>query len=95
MYPGEVLKGTVNRIVDINASAQLVPSGVLPLVPTALDPALPFGVVIDLEDKDIDLSRIKGGAAGTAAIYTDSVAATHVIRRIMIRMEAWMNYVKP
>ncbi len=95
MYPGEVLKGTVNRIVDVNASAQLVPSGVLPLVPTALDPALPFGVVIDLEDKDIDLSRIKGGAAGTAAIYTDSVAATHVIRRIMIRMEAWLNYVKP
>ncbi len=95
MYPGEVLRGTVNRIIDVNASAQLVPSGVMPLVPTALDPALPFGVVIDLEDKDIDLSRIKGGAAGTAAIYTDSVAATHVIRRIMIRMEAWLNYVKP
>ncbi len=95
MYPGEVLRGTVNRIIDVNASAQLVPSGVMPLVPTALDPAWPFGVVIDLEDQDIDFSRIKGGAAGTAAIYTDSVAATHVIRRIMIRMEAWLNYVKP
>ena len=95
MYPGDVLTGSVNRVVDLNAAAQLVPSGLLPQVPTPLDPALPFGVVIDLEDKDLDIPRISGGAAGTAAIYTDSAAATHVIRRVMIRMEAWMNYVKP
>ena len=34
-------------------------------------------------------------AVGTAAIYTDSVAPTHIIRRVMIRMEAWLNYIKP
>ena len=95
MYPGRVLKGTVDRVADVNPSAQLVPSGLLPNAPSPADPVLPFGVAITLEDPDIDLSKIGGGAAGTAAIYTDSVAATHVIRRIMIRMEAWMNYVKP
>ena len=36
-----------------------------------------------------------GAAAGTAAIYTDSVEATHIIRKVMVRMEARMNYIKP
>ncbi|MEM1412082.1 MAG: efflux RND transporter periplasmic adaptor subunit, partial [Pseudomonadota bacterium] len=95
MYPGQVLAGKVDRIVDVTASAQLVPNGLLPTAPTPLDPVLPFGVVITLDDEDIDLSKISGGATGTAAIYTQSVTATHVIRRVMIRMEAWMNYLMP
>ena len=93
--PGTVVKGKVNRIVDVNAAAQLVPNGVLPNVPTPADPALPFGVVIELDEDSRELAAIPGGAVGTAAIYTDSVTATHVIRRIMLRMEAWINYVKP
>jgi len=93
--PGQVVRGTVNRIIDVNAAAQLVPSGVLPSVPTPADPALPFGVVIELDEDSRELGAIPGGAVGTAAIYTDSVTATHVIRRIMLRMEAWINYIKP
>ena len=93
--PGQVVKGTVDRIVDVNAAAQLIPSGVLPSVPTPADPALPFGVVIELDEDSRKLTAIPGGAVGTAAIYTDSVTATHVIRRIMLRMEAWINYIKP
>ena len=61
----------------------------------ASDPALPYAVILELDDDSIDLLDIPGGAAGTAAIYTDSVAATHVIRKVMIRMEAWMNYITP
>ena len=93
--PGQVVKGTVDRIVNVNASAQLIPSGVLPNVPTPADPALPFGVVIELDEDSREFAAIPGGAVGTAAIYTDSVTATHVIRRIMLRMEAWINYIKP
>ena len=93
--PGQVVKGTVDRIVNVNAAAQLIPSGVLPNVPTPADPALPFGVVIELDEDSHEFAAIPGGAVGTAAIYTDSVTATHVIRRIMLRMEAWINYIKP
>lgn len=94
-FPGQVIKGTVDRIVDTNSAAQLIPSGVLPNVPTPADPALPFGVVIEVTDDSLDLASVPGGAVGTAAIYTDSVTPTHVIRRIMLRMEAWINYIKP
>ena len=41
------------------------------------------------------LVLVHGGAIGTAAIYTESVAATHIIRKVMVRMETWMNNLKP
>ena len=95
IFPGRTLGATVTGIININAAAQLQPSGLLPQVPTMADPALPYGVILELDDPSIDLREIPGGAVGTAAIYTDSVTATHIIRKVMVRMEAWMNYVKP
>ena len=95
MMPGRTFSATVLEIVRINAAAQLQPSGILPQAPSPGDPALPFGVVLELDGEEIDLSAIPGGAVGTAAIYTDSVAATHIIRQVMVRMEAWMNYLMP
>jgi multidrug resistance efflux pump len=95
MFPGRTFPATVLEIVRINAAAQMQPSGILPLAPSPADPAMPFAVVLELDDEGLDLSTIPGGAVGTAAIYTDSVAATHIIRRVMVRMEAWMNYLKP
>ena len=95
LVPGKILKGTVLEFVKINPAAQLPPSGMVPPAPSPADPALPFGVIIELEDEVLGLAKIPGGAVGTAAIYTDSVAATHIIRKVMIRMEAWLNYIKP
>ena len=95
MFPGEIIKGEVDRIITVNPSAQLAPSGIIPVAPTPADPALPFGVAIRLDEVAFDVTSIPGGAVGTAAIYTDSVQATHVIRRVMVRMEAWINYLKP
>jgi multidrug resistance efflux pump len=95
LLPGRTLSATVTSIVNINPSAQLQPSGLLPNAPMPTDPALPYAVILELDDESIDLLDIPGGAVGTAAIYTDSVAATHVIRKVMMRMEAWMNYIVP
>jgi multidrug resistance efflux pump len=95
MLPGRTLDATVKEIAQINPSAQLQPSGIIPPAPTPADPVLPFFVVLELNEENIDLASIPGGADGTAAIYTEQVAATHIIRKVMIRMEAWMNYIKP
>ena len=40
----------------------------------------------------MDIASVPGG---TGAIYTDSVKATHLIRRVMLRMQAWLNYLIP
>ena len=38
---------------------------------------------------------VPGGAIGTAAIYTETARITQIIRKVMVRMEAWMNYIIP
>lgn len=95
IHPGKIFPGKVNRIIDANQSGQLSPSGHLTSQETNFDSSQPYSVVIDLDDDTIDQTKLAGGASGSAAIYTDSMKATHVIRRVMIRMDAWMNYIIP
>jgi len=35
------------------------------------------------------------GGAGTAAIYTDHVVPTHVVRRVILRQLAILDYINP
>lgn len=96
LHPGKVLTGMVEKIAWVTPQGQLAPSGHVPGAPTANQPAIPFGVVIQLnEDESIDIGNLPGGAVGSAAIYTNQVKSTHLIRRVMIRMDAWTNYVNP
>ena len=96
LYPGKTFEASVLEIIDINRSAQVQASGLLPDAPTLADPSLPYGVVLEVAGtSELALSTLPGGATGTAAIYTDSVQMSHVIRKVMMRMEAWMNYLKP
>ena len=96
-YPGQTFRATVTNIATINQQGQLLPSGSVPDAPSAATTeASPFAVVVELhEDENIDIKNLPGGSLGTAAIYTDKMKASHLIRRVMIRMEAWMNYVFP
>ena len=100
LLPGRVLKGTVLDIAYMTPQGQLSPSGLVPPAPTEQQLPAPYGVALELEDSEevqriLRLSHVPGGAVGTAAIYTDAVGMTHAVRRIMIRMEAWMNYIIP
>jgi len=95
LHPGKTFAAVVDAIVDITPGAQLQPSGLLPSVPTAQEPSLPYGVRLRLQDPPTTGGPILGGAVGTAAIYTDAAKATQVIRRVMLRMESWMNFLKP
>jgi len=95
LYPGRTFTATVDTIVQLTAQGQLQPSGVVPTAPTPnLMPAT-YGVILNLDHKISSLQRLPGGAMGTAAIYTNSVNATHIIRKVMIHMQSWMNYIIP
>ena len=39
--------------------------------------------------------RLPAGAVGDAAIFTDRVKAAHIIRRVLLRQIAIMNYIIP
>lgn len=83
----------VDRIAYITQQGQLQPTGTVAAAPSRSQKSLPFGVVLTLDDADIDISKLPGGSTGTATIYTDQAKATHLIRRVMIRMETFINYI--
>jgi multidrug resistance efflux pump len=95
LYPGKTFGATVDSIAFATPGGQLEPSGAVPQAPTGGQPPDAFGVVLELDEAGPDLRTMPGGAAGMAAIYTDAVVATHPIRRVMIRMQSFMNYVIP
>jgi hypothetical protein len=53
-----------------------------------------FGVKFDIAERDRELF-LAAGAAGDAAIYTQSFAAIHIIRKVIIRVGSYLNYLIP
>jgi RND family efflux transporter MFP subunit len=90
--PGRIYTGKVKAIIQVTHESQAVISGT---VPTAQPiQAEPFFVRVQLDDREA-AKDLPAGTAGTAAIYTKSAAMTHIIRKVMIRMESYMNYIIP
>ncbi|ASP35644.1 HlyD family secretion protein [Labrenzia sp. VG12] len=93
--PGKVFEATVASKVSINAAGQLPPNGILPSLAPHYGANEAMGVVLKMKNVNLATATPIGGAGGSAAIYTDSVRATHLIRKVMVRMDAWLNYVRP
>jgi hypothetical protein len=99
LLPGKVLTGRVKELAMMTPQGQLAPGGIVPLAPTGQDPPAPFGVVIVPDEASqqliSELGPAPGGAMGTAAIYTESATFSHLIRKVILRLEMWMNFVNP
>jgi len=90
--PGEIYNGKVEAIIQVTSEGQAVISGTVPQAQKFI--AEPFFVRIGLDDNDAAVN-LPAGTAGTAAIYTKSAGMTHIIRKVMIRMDSLLNYVVP
>lgn len=90
--PGRVFNGRVVALIDAVSQGQLQASGAL-LSPEdrAKTPGL-ASVNIDITD-DLSGYQLPAGATAQVAVYSDHLTAVAVIRRILLRMKAWMNYV--
>ena len=90
--PGHVYAGKVDSILQAIASGQAQTSGTA-VAPKAIE-AAPFVVRVRLDDAAF-AKALPAGATGTAAIFTDHVKVSHIIRRILLRQLAILNYVNP
>ena len=88
---GKVLKAKVVSIVWAQGQGQLTPSGTLPLTGAQALPPGRFAVKLDLEPKDRE-TFLAAGALGKAAIYTNHVEAIHILRKVLIRVGSYFNY---
>jgi multidrug resistance efflux pump len=91
-YPGRIIKATVDSIVWAQGQGQLPLGGMLPQTgPTPL-PEGRFAVKLVLADRDKDLF-LAAGARGTGAIYTHHLEMIHIIRKVILRVSAYLNWI--
>lgn len=91
--PGRTLAARVIGLTAVTSGGQVQTSGIVEDLSPKQRRAEPYQVVLELTDDRVQAAQLPGGAVGTAAIYTDRASFTHVIRRVMMRMQAWINYV--
>jgi len=90
--PGKVLTGKVTDVLQAISTGQVQASG-LAVTPKEVQSA-PFAVRVKLDD-DGAAQSLPAGSSGTAAIFTDHVKASHIIRRVILRQIAILNYINP
>ena len=90
-HPGRIIKGKVNSIIWAQGAGQLQATGSLPMTGVLAAPPQRFAVKFDVADKDQGLF-LAAGAAGDAAIYTEHAEALHIIRKVIIRVGSYLNY---
>jgi len=90
LYPGRILKGTVESIIWASGEGQSDPSGSLPNF-DAMKGGTTLAVRVTFPDVPQSL-ELPVGAGGRAAIYTDRGKPLSIIRKVTIRMYTWLNY---
>jgi len=90
--PGRVFTGKVESILQAIATGQAQVSGEA-VTPKGIT-TMPFVVRITLDDPDF-ARTLPAGATGTAAIFTDHVRISHMIRRVLLRQVAILDYINP
>jgi len=88
--PGEIVSARVQSILPGTGQGQLPPSGTLMEFTTNPVPGR-FPVLLELDDSE-SLS-LPPGASGVAAIYTSHAQKIQIIRKVVIRMTSWLNYI--
>lgn len=94
--PGKVFSGTVNNVLAVIGEGQVQPSGTL-ISFTGSPPAGRVPVIIEIIDPAFEpyRSKMPGGAYGQAAIYSEHFHHVAIMRKILLRMASWMNFIFP
>jgi multidrug resistance efflux pump len=89
--PGRVFRGKVRIVLDAIAAGQIQASGAL----VDYGARTEGGRALAIIDLDEDLSRyqLPVGAAAQVAIYTQYWHHVSLLRKILLRMRSWENYV--
>jgi multidrug resistance efflux pump len=90
-YPGRIIKAHVDSIIWAQAQGQLDASGDLPRTTFVTPPGrFPVKLVVSDRDKDVFLAA---GARGAAALYTEHLTLVHIIRKVLLRVSSYLDYI--
>ena len=86
-----IIKGKVRHVIDAIATGQLQATGTLQDMGASIADGRAVAI-IDIKD-DTSGYNLPGGAAAQVALYTPFAHHFAIIRRILLRMRSWQNYV--
>ncbi|MBE2180430.1 MAG: HlyD family secretion protein [Chthoniobacterales bacterium] len=88
--PGRFFKAKVAR------AGAYIPQGQLQATGTLIDPEQIKGdgrIIVELDiEEDISKFNIPPGSMGSAAIYTEHMHHLSIMRKVLLRMKSWMNF---
>jgi len=90
-YPGQIIKATVDSIVWAQGQGQIAVSSTLPQTGVAPIPPGRFPVKLEVAPKHKDLF-LPAGAVGNGAVYTKHVEVIQILRRVILRIGAKLDY---
>lgn len=90
--PGRIVTGKVEAVLQAVSTGQSQASG-LAVTPGGA-PSVPFVVRVALDDAAL-AATLPAGSVGDAAIYTEHVKPAHIIRQVLLRQIAILNYIIP
>jgi multidrug resistance efflux pump len=89
-WPGRIIKAHVDSILWAQGQGQMDASGNLPNTTIVVPPGrFPVKFVVGEKDKDVFLAA---GARGGGAIYTEHLTLVHIIRKVILRVGAYTDY---
>ncbi|BBR38933.1 HlyD family secretion protein [Aeromonas allosaccharophila] len=92
--PGKIFKGKVTAVIPAIAAGNVQANAGLLDQTTAVRPGrLP--VIISITDPEWPKYQVIAGASGQAAIYTHYFHHVSIMRKVLLRMASWMNYIFP
>ena len=89
--PGKIVRATVDSIVWATGAGQMQASGSLPMTGVLNAPPNRFAVKFNIDPEDKAL-LVAAGAAGHGAVYTNRGKAIHILRMVILRVGAYMDY---
>jgi len=92
--PGKVYEAQVYKVFSVIGEGQIRPQADLLRYGAQLAPGR-IAVALKVTDPGFPQDRLPLGAFGQAAVYSDHFEHVGVMRKILLRMAGWMNYVYP
>jgi multidrug resistance efflux pump len=90
-HPGRIIKATVDSIVWAQGQGQVPNATQLPMTGFGPMPPGRFPVRLTVAENDANLF-LPAGAIGEGAIYTEHGAMLHILRKILLRVSAKLDY---
>lgn len=94
--PGVIFAAKIRQLMPVIAEGQIAASSTFIPYPGSQQPGR-VAAIIDITDAKFDQYRefLPDGVYGQAAIYSEHFHHVGVMRKILLRMASWMNYIFP